>query len=306
MANEKRETGADVLFSKDYGRLNVLRTFVRWPVYAVLWSRARGHLARKRRQLAVFAFDYVGHEINIDGVYELKELDALASWLLKCDPRAFDGAAVDIGANIGNHSVYFADLFRSVHSFEPNPRTFKVLQLNAELAPNIHCYNVGISDTERQASMRVEASNVGGASVADGGGVPITLRTLDSVLDPAEEVKLLKIDVEGHEYQALRGSEATIRRHQPLVLLEQHLKDFEGGKSKSIELLRSFGYTRFATIQNHPRTGDGAPTLARYAYAVLGRMFFGESVRVTLRKEIPPGFYFFLVAIPAWLRTDGG
>jgi hypothetical protein len=158
----------DVLFAKRYGRLNVLRTFVRWPVYALLQARAKAHLGQRRKPLAVFAFDYIGHEINIDGVYELRELDAFCSWIRRHDARIFEGAAVDIGANIGNHSLYFADFFRRVYSFEPNPRTYKVLALNAELAGNVQCFNLGISDVERKAVLSVDSSNMGGASLSSG------------------------------------------------------------------------------------------------------------------------------------------
>ena len=88
------------------------------------------------------------------------ELSTLFAWFSARHPEVFDGIAMDIGANIGNHALYFSDYFRWVHCFEPNPRTFKVLALNAELASNITCFNVGISDSDRVAHMSTPSSNV--------------------------------------------------------------------------------------------------------------------------------------------------
>ena len=52
-----------------------------------------------------------------------------------------DSLALDIGANIGNHTNYFD----SIHAFEPNERTYRLLQANAMLAPGkIVCHNVAV------------------------------------------------------------------------------------------------------------------------------------------------------------------
>jgi FkbM family methyltransferase len=277
-------------------------------VYHILQARTRAHLERNRKQLVVFAFEYIGHEINLEGVYELKELDALCDWLKLCDPEIFNGTAIDIGANIGNHSLYFSDFFNRVYSFEPNPRTYKVLLLNSDLAQNVTCFNVGLSDADSTASITFDASNMGGAQIGTeapvAGARSVELRTLDAMIDPSERVKLIKIDVEGHEYQALVGAERTIRKNQPIILFEQHLKEFRNGKSPTVELLKSFGYSRFATVRNYPRTRDDFPSFVRYAYGALARLLKGESVEIRLQADVDPGFYFFLVALPHWLDVS--
>jgi FkbM family methyltransferase len=165
----------------------------------------------KSRQLIVFSQDFIGHHINISGFYEYYELSTLFDWLSQGKREVFDGIAVDIGANIGNHALYFSDFFREVHCFEPNPRTFKVLALNAELASNIKCFNVGISDAERIVRMDTPNDNVGAARVSDTAAdlrEGVTLTLLDTALVTDDRVRLIKVDVEGHEYQALLGGKA--------------------------------------------------------------------------------------------------
>ena len=44
----------------------------------------------------------------------------------------FNGTVLDIGANIGNHSLFFSNYFYKVLSFEPHPKIFKVLAINTE------------------------------------------------------------------------------------------------------------------------------------------------------------------------------
>jgi hypothetical protein len=66
-----------------------------------------------------------------------------------------------------------------------------------------------------------------------------------------------------------------------------------------IELLRSQGYRRFATVTRRPRVAGGA--LGRWLLTPLARLLVGESVEVAIRERFEPGFYFFIVALPDWV-----
>ena len=129
----------NIIFSKKKRRIEVLSELLLWPLSWVLHGLSSKYLLEKRNQLVIFSFDHIGHRINLDGVYEKEELEFLFDWLaeLGCDLK--NKTALDVGANIGNHSLFFSDRFKSVFSFEPNPRTFKVLSLNADLKENINC-----------------------------------------------------------------------------------------------------------------------------------------------------------------------
>jgi FkbM family methyltransferase len=194
-------------FTKKYSRKFTIVKLARWPIEWLLHKISKYHIADNRKQVAVFAFDHIAHSINIQGVYEKEELDVFFDWMSKLNTSFSGKLAIDIGANIGNHSLYFSDYFQNVHSFEPNPRTFNLLSINSNLAHNIICHKIGLSDVSRNSQIKVNVGNIGNSMVVDGvvnGTIGISLETLDSF--NFKKVGLIKIDVEGHEYKALLGA----------------------------------------------------------------------------------------------------
>ena len=75
-------------------------------------------------QLACYTFDYIAMQINIYGRYENELLECLSDLLLKITPDN-RRICLDVGANIGNHSLYFSGYFDKVFSFEPNKKFFR-------------------------------------------------------------------------------------------------------------------------------------------------------------------------------------
>ena len=63
------------IFIKNYGRPNLLKKMRQWLIESLAMPLAVEHLGNNKKQLIVFSFDYIGLRINIDGVYELEELD---------------------------------------------------------------------------------------------------------------------------------------------------------------------------------------------------------------------------------------
>jgi len=255
--------------------------------------------------MVVFAFDHIGHTINIDGLYERDELECFVAWLAAAGVSLRDAVMLDIGANIGNHSVFFAPHCRRVVAYEPNPRTFQVLSLNAQVAPNIECRRRALSDQSGHARLSEDPRNVGSATLAPtasaaGEGPLVDIVALDDEADLGT-VRLIKLDVEGHELQALKGATALLASSRPIVLFEQHPRDFVDGRSAVIELLRSQGYMRFAKVSKRTRFAGHA--LARWLSTPLARLIGGESVVVEIREQIEPDFYFFLVALPEWVAV---
>ena len=276
-----------------------------YPSQRKLSKMAEIHL-RTRRQLAVFAFDDVSLQINTHGVYERQELETFFAWIDSVQPGLFrEATALDLGANIGNHSLFFADHFKQVHAFEPNERTFKVLALNAELVGNVTCHQVGLSDMAGTAHFRVNPGNVGASRVvasAAPGTSEVRLTTLDAVARGLADIKLIKVDVEGHDYAALVGAKETILAHKPIILFEQLAEDSKAGESATIALLKTYGYDTFAVIRRHPRAAAGLPTPLRAAFAFIGRLIFGETLEIEVGDRSPEGYHAMVIAIPDWLK----
>lgn len=130
---------------------------------------------------------------------------------------------VDAGANVGNHTVYFAKLChaKAVHAFEPMPHMQRVLQRNADLnGPDqvqVHPYALGAEEGEIGVAI-FNAANLGSTTLDAGssGGIPV--RPLDAF--DLQDVALIKIDVEGMQDAVLAGARATIARCHPLMVIE--------------------------------------------------------------------------------------
>ena len=270
-------------------------------------SLSRAHLANGRKQIAVFAFDDVGMNISEDGVFELHELDTFFSWMQSKGIDFSKATALDIGANIGNHGLYFSDHFKTVHCFEPSNRTFRVLKINSELSTRIVCHNFGLSSSERLANLRFDQTNVGGASASmihllfD--GEQIALKRLDDIRFGSEDIRLLKIDVEGHEYDALLGAKQTIKQHRPIVLFEQLPQEIWKMTSNTIDLLRSYGYVRFAVLERFPVAPSWTPGPLKDFAALLMKLIRPTSTKVCITSGFEAKYYSLIVALPAWLKT---
>ncbi len=138
---------------------------------------------------------------------------------------------VDVGANIGNHSLFFATHlnYKHIHAFEPFPKNIHIATENLSafkdrvtLHPHALSNKAGIVQLYNS-----EQNNHGGYSLeqlSDGRSFPvmdtIPTRTLDSL--QLTDVSLLKIDVEGHECAVLEGAVGTIKRCKPVVILENN------------------------------------------------------------------------------------
>ena len=149
--------------------------------------------------------------------YERPELELIARWM----PA---GATVlDVGANIGNHTVAFAALTGAarVIPVEPNPRAIAVLRETLALngvEADLSLLGFGLGSRPGTAGVQVEdRHNLGGAMLAQGAGdIPI-VRGDDAVRD---RVDFIKIDAEGMELDVLQGLERVLREHRPVLFVE--------------------------------------------------------------------------------------
>ena len=281
-------------FGRTYAAMRLVKSAI---LNKLLIPAFAERVAAKSPQMVIFSSDLIGQGINLYGYWEHEELVALTEWLNS--HALLGGTMLDVGANIGNHSVFLARHFDRVHSVEPNPRTFKVLSMNALLADNIHCHQIAASDANGKIGFVQELLNVGHShvdksGVATGRTIDVECWKLDDYLSKARDVRLIKIDVEGHELEALRGMERILERDAPTIVFEQHLGGFVDGKSDVIEFLRRSGYTEFHSI-------DRVPYMKRSGR--LGKLwFFACSLllgfRLTVRHHdvVHPDFYEMLIA----------
>ena len=290
------------LFENNFGRKRFFKLIFLIPMRKMLTKISENHLKEGNRQIVFPAFDYISNEITLDGVFEKKELETFFSWLNSLAISTKESVCIDIGANIGNHSLYFSDYYRKVYSFEPSEKIFNVLSLNSKLVNNIQCFNFGCSNEDKTALLYSISTNRGGSYISseekEGETEKIEVKPLDAALQDIGNIGLIKIDVEGHEYEVLEGAKKTIKDNMPIILFEQHENDFSDNSSPSIEFLRKVGYKNFAILKKFPRVkGNFFKQLIFNPILVL---LFGDQTRIELVKNIVPDFYEFIIALPDW------
>jgi FkbM family methyltransferase len=138
------------------------------------------------------------------------------------------GIAVDAGANLGLFAYHMSKWYNEVYAFEVNDEC--TTSLEAYGADNIHVINKGLSSESGKAVLHIpiaEGEPLTGWATLDPETYPnVQNFTQKNVkvcrLDDYElsNVGLIKIDVEGHEYEVLKGAEETISQSRPHVIAE--------------------------------------------------------------------------------------
>ena len=178
-------------------------------------------LKLKYRNLT-FSFDggYSGNvmkTIEKGNFYEQRMLQYIENLDLK------HSTIVDIGANIGNHSIYLATFIESVEvlAIEPHPKNYSVLVKNIKnnkLENKIKPYNLAIGDKAGRCSIQDgPLGNLASSKVVE--GEEIEVKTLDELLNN-KYISLIKIDVEGYEVNVLRGATKILQQQSPFLFIE--------------------------------------------------------------------------------------
>jgi FkbM family methyltransferase len=154
---------------------------------------------------------------------------------------------IDIGANIGDYTMIFSNLVGPkgrVIALEPVPKTFELLAANAQLFPfqNVTLINMAASDISSIVCISIPffqsgLQNYYQASISENSAdLSVMSIPIDSLSIP-HSIKLVKIDVEGHELQVLHGMINLINRDYPTLIVETNSKHVE-------EYLGNIGYTK--------------------------------------------------------------
>jgi len=87
---------------------------------------------------------------------------------------------LDVGANIGYYSNYFAPLVRRVYAFEPAPFNLSALRRNAALCTNIEIIEKAISSRDGVAQLRASDPMTSTLEAGRGDVIDVVTMTIDS------------------------------------------------------------------------------------------------------------------------------
>jgi len=186
------------------------------------------------------------------GVYEQGTVSVLSSFLKQGD------TFVDVGANIGFLSLVAANKVGptgSVHAFEPFPETFNILEKNKNINDyeQLKTYDFALGNSAEILMIYPEIDNRGGASIVNhqsDNGVGIRTKRLDD-LDFTSPIDVIKIDVEGVEFEVLKGAEETIKKDRPKLVVEYSIDRNNTIESYEIyDWLLSLGFYRIFRLKN--------------------------------------------------------
>lgn len=163
----------------------------------------------------------VGHFLDAGRPYEQRLLDDIRR-------RNLHGTALDVGAQIGNHSAYLAAVCElHVVAVEPDPVGWAYLRRNTA-GHDVYCLNIAAYNIETTGTIHPKAKTL----TTPGG--PIVCRPLDNILD-LDDLAVVKADVEGTEPQALAGTLGLIDRCGPVVYAETHTAEARDAISVVLE-----------------------------------------------------------------------
>ena len=211
--------------------------------------------------------DYIFSGIQNNNHYY--EIGTLEKWTPLLGSPA---TILDIGANLGNHTLYWAKYLKpkKIVSFEPFPMNYEVLQQNIadnnlELVVKAEMIAVGDSDGYVQTAS-VDASNLGAttfeqvsATSADADHEGISMTSVDGYAEKhALKVDFIKIDTEGFELAVLKGAQKTIVRDHPAIWVEVS----ETSHAEVRSFLQNYGYCQidiagFNVLYLHREKTDG-------------------------------------------------
>ncbi|HVK47201.1 MAG TPA: FkbM family methyltransferase [Pseudobacter sp.] len=202
-----------------------------------------------------FIKDGVGKDIYYKfGVYSE---DHITNYLLNTIGINNDDFIIDIGANIGWHSLTLSSQAKpTIFSFEPDPFNYNLLSQNRELnnKTNVRLFNVALSNENGTHTLYLyKDHNLGRHSLIQQQksvkSTEVKTVRLDSLLEQegmsTRRIKLIKIDVEGYEYMAMLGAKESLKRTDYLLteFTPDMMRKINQDPADYISLLKDAGFT---------------------------------------------------------------
>lgn len=172
-----------------------------------------------------------------------------------------DGVFVDFGANIGSCSYLFAQVGIKVYAFEPLPNNLFLFSLttfsNNKFSKYITIYPYALGREEKKQVMKINKRNWGGSSLYYNNTdykETIHVKKLDefSKLIPTK-ISMIKIDVEGGEYDLIEGGREFFNTHITEFLYIEATcgKADKDGKYEIENLFRILNKMGYVVIKKH-------------------------------------------------------
>jgi FkbM family methyltransferase len=226
------------------------------------------------------------------GLMEMEEMAFLLHYLEK------DDTFYDIGANVGAYTILTGlHVGCQTISFEPHPKTFSYLERNIYLGvrtENITLLNIGLGSKAGRIKFTSDQDTDNHVALNDDVNViDVQISVLDELTLPSPTV--IKIDVEGFEWEVLNGGKLTLENHklQAIIIEINGSGKRYGFKDEDIDvLLKGYGFKPYTydpfnreliSLDNYTRHNT---IYIRNSPEVSGKLKKGNSVRLSNGRSI--------------------
>jgi FkbM family methyltransferase len=235
---EADESFGNLSFMKKYFEFNpgldTLRYLLSFGFLELLGRR----IAKRPQRFFVGGSSSMDRHILTEGYFEKGVLDLIRDL---CTKSGHTSLLIDIGANVGNHSIGLASTFKQVESVEPHPVLFKILEANIlqNQMSHVHAHNVGLAGEDSRGTLTESANEHGISRVKERSKLPPEVFGLSAdkfgtefsvELRSAEDFvggygnslnqSFIKIDVEGMEQEIVTGLLPLLKKFKPIVGFE--------------------------------------------------------------------------------------
>jgi len=214
--------------------LDTLRYLVSYGFLTLLAGRAR----RRPHRLFAEISSNIDRHILSEGLFEKGLLEMLHD---VCVQNRRTDLMIDVGANIGNHTVALAKIFKRVECVEPHPVLFRVLQANVlyNHLGHVRCHNIGLANENSSGTLTESPGNHALNRVRERSQLsPETFGLTGEAFSNEYKIDLvsaaefigqfgeelnrafIKIDVEGMEQEIITAIEPLLLQYKPLFGFE--------------------------------------------------------------------------------------
>lgn len=189
------------------------------------------HMMRAQgARFSVNPSDVIDQSIAVHGMWEQAQLEELAAL---ATARRID-FFIDAGANSGFYSVMFAikNLAERIIAFEPDPENYARMMTNLKanaLSSCVEAVQIALGDTASEVTLYQGAKhNLGESTIAVPEQTPqdvvfqVKQARFDDLYKISGKTLIVKIDVEGYEFQTLAGFERTLRDNACYLQIEHY------------------------------------------------------------------------------------
>ncbi len=207
--------------------------------------------------LSIDLMSPIDKELYLKNKYELEQITFFINEIEKNNIKNF----VDVGAHSGLYSLLISKKGIFVDAFEPVNENYKNLLENKELnkIDNIKLHNKALSDKKEKVIMWVSNKNkTGGYSIYDSKDEELAKYNIDKLYKiesytvigddilPFRNKKIaIKIDVERHEKNVLKGLKEVLLNNEVTIQVEL----FESKKKEIFDYLKSLNFKNFHRIE---------------------------------------------------------